>query len=116
MSTAILEKLRRTDLQSTRLNRFPKRRPPVVWGKETLKIREDNLILEHLFYDQAGVLVKRFTAEKIETLGGRIYPTVTRIEKVEEDDTWTTVEHLNAEFGITLGEEIFTKASLKRGR
>ncbi len=44
---------------------------PVIWGKETVKVRDDNLLLEETFFDQDEKPVKRLTALKIGTIGGR---------------------------------------------
>ena len=46
----------------------------VVWGREVLKIREDNVMVEQHFYDQDGVLVKILKTLDIREMGGRSVP------------------------------------------
>ena len=43
----------------------------VVWGREVLKIRDDNVMIEQRFYDQDDVLVKRLRTLEISEMGGR---------------------------------------------
>ena len=47
----------------------------VVWGKEVLKIREDDVLLAQEFYDQDGGLVKAMVTLEIGELGGRMMAT-----------------------------------------
>jgi len=69
---------------------------PVPWGKETLKIREDKIILEHKFFDQDMKLIKTMQALELKPLGGRLYATIIRMTKHEEQDEWTEVRHHKA--------------------
>jgi outer membrane lipoprotein-sorting protein len=95
---------------------IPHDNAPVVWGKEVLKIREDDLILEHLFYDQDMKLVKKMVTREIRELGGKIFPTVMRMESLEEKEKWTEIIHLAADFGLELGTEVFTLSNLRNPR
>ena len=51
---------------------IPQPDAPVVWGKEIIIIREDNILLSEQFYDQAMVLVKEMKTLKIDTIGDRL--------------------------------------------
>ena len=88
----------------------------VVWGKELLKIREDRIILEHEFYDQSQKLIKRLSAKEIKELGGKLYATVVRMEKMEPVGDWTEVKHTAASFGLTVPESVFTLSNLSSPR
>ena len=50
---------------------IPHEDAPVVWGKEVLVVRSDNVLIEHRFYDQDGELVKTLTTLEIGEMGGR---------------------------------------------
>lgn len=94
----------------------PLENAPVVWGKEVLKIRDDNIIVEHDFYDQEGKLVKKLTAREIKPLGGKIYATIMRMEQIEEKDQWTEIHHKQAKFGLDLTDSVFTESNLRNPR
>lgn len=89
---------------------------PVVWGKEVLKVRDDNIILEHSFYDQDMKLVKVLRSTTIAMLGGKLYPTVMRMESKEEEDRWTEIRNLEAQFGIEIADRTFTTSYLQNPR
>ena len=57
----------------------------VVWGKEVLKVRDDNVLLAQDFYDQDGKLVKSLRSTKVGKMGGRDLALVQRMEKLESD-------------------------------
>jgi outer membrane lipoprotein-sorting protein len=89
---------------------------PVVWGKERLRIRDDHLLLEEEFFDQDGKPVKRLRAEKIGTLGGRIYVTEMRMEKMDESGHWSDITYREATFGLSLPDGLFTLSNLRNPR
>lgn len=89
---------------------------PVPWGKEVLKIRDDHLLLEETFYDQDLEPVKRLRALEIGTLGGKLYVTRLRMEKLEEEDHWTELQYREARFGTELPGALFTRSSLRNPR
>ncbi len=63
----------------------------VVWGKEILKIRDDNVLVDHSFYDQDGELVKVLVSLEIGDMGGRVVAIRQRMNKVDEPDEWTEI-------------------------
>jgi len=89
---------------------------PVIWGKERLRIRDDQLLLEEDFIDQDGALIKRLTAVEIGKLGGKIYVTKMRMEKVDEEDHWTEIAYTKASFGVSLQDAVFTLSNLRNPR
>jgi outer membrane lipoprotein-sorting protein len=94
----------------------PRPNAPVIWGKETVRIRDDHLLLEETFFDQDQKAVKTLKAMEIGQLGGKIYVTRMRMEKVEEAGHWTDVTYRRAEFGGKLPDSLFTLANLRNPR
>jgi outer membrane lipoprotein-sorting protein len=94
----------------------PRANAPVIWGKERVRIRDDHLLLEETFFDQDLKPVKTLKATKIGPLGGKIYVTGMRMEKLEEAGHWTDIEYQRARFGVALPESLFTLANLRNPR
>ncbi len=89
---------------------------PVVWGKQELVIREDGVLLKQLFFDEEMILVKELIAEKIERFGGRLFPRIWTMHRVEKKDRYTRLEYLELSFGDILSDRLFTLTSLKNRR
>ncbi len=88
----------------------------VVWGREVLRIREDNVVLEHSFYDQDGELVKTLQSLEIGEMGGRVVALVQRMAKVETPDEWTEIRVLAVEYDIDVPDSMFTLSNLRNPR
>ena len=88
---------------------------PVVWGKEQIVLRDDYVMLSQTFFDQQMLAVKRMETLAIGELGGRVLATRSRMINLEEDDKWTELEYLSAEFGLELADKVFTQFSLRSG-
>jgi outer membrane lipoprotein-sorting protein len=89
---------------------------PVVWGKVTLKIRDDDVVMEEVFFDQDMKPARRMTADKIGALGGRDYPLVMTMHPLDQPEQWTRVETSAAEFNINLPDFLFTLSNLQNPR
>jgi len=89
---------------------------PGIWGKETVKIRDDHLLLEETFFDQDLKPVKTLKAVDIGPMGGKIYVTRMRMEQLEEPGHWTEIAYKEAEFGKDLPSSLFTLANLRNPR
>jgi len=87
-----------------------------VWGKETLRIRDDFVLLEEQFWDQDGKLVKVMKARDVTEMGGRQVARVLRMGKLETPDEWTEMTVNMVEFDIELPAGIFTLSSLRNPR
>ncbi len=94
----------------------PKADAPVVWGKQELRIRDDWIVLEQVFFDQDMEPLRTMTSETIAPLGGRVYPVVMRMTTLEEEDRWTEVETLDARFDLDLPNALFSRSSLQNPR
>ena len=88
----------------------------VVWGKEVLVVRSDNVLIEHRFYDQDGELVKALRTLQINEMGGRTVATQQRMEKVDAPDEWTEIIVDAVEFDVELSDSIFTLSNLRNPR
>jgi outer membrane lipoprotein-sorting protein len=94
----------------------PHEEAAVVWGKEVLMIRDDNVLLEQRFYDQDGELVKLLRTLAIAEMGGRSVAFVQRMEKVDEPDEWTEIRVDAVEFDVELSDSVFTLSNLRNPR
>ncbi len=98
------------------LEAIPHEDAPVVWGKEIVHIRDDYLMLEQQFWDQAGVLVKRMNTLEVREFDGRTVATIMRMGKVDQPDEWTQVEVTDIQFDVDLPANIFTLSNLRNPR
>ena len=95
---------------------IPHEEAAVVWGKEVLTIRDDNILLEQQFWDQDGVLVKTMKALEIKQLGGRSVASVIRMGKVETPDEWTEMSVQDIDFDVSHPDSLFTLSNLRNPR
>jgi len=95
---------------------IPKPQAPVVWGMQTLKIREDRIFLEQSFYDEDLKLVKSLKFKNIQIMDGKLYPQKMIMQKADEKDEYTIVEHKMIRFKDSLPASLFTLSNLKNPR
>jgi outer membrane lipoprotein-sorting protein len=88
----------------------------VVWGREVLFVREDNVLVEHQFYDQDGERVKTLRTLEFAEMGGRTVAAIQRMEKEETPGEWTEIRLDSVEFDIELGDSVFTLSNLRNPR
>lgn len=94
---------------------LPHENAPVVWGKEVITLRDDYVLLAHLFYDQNGEALKRLEALEIGPMGGRVFATRMRMIKLDEEDRWTEVNYDRVDFDVDLDPGLFTVYALRSG-
>ena len=97
------------------LDMVPHDDAPVVWGKETLVLRDDYVTLSQTFYDQELEPVKRMETLEIGELGGRTFAVAMRMRTVDKADSWTEVRYVAADFDAVVDASRFTTFAL-RGR
>jgi hypothetical protein len=95
---------------------IPHEEAAVVWGKEVMTIRDDNVLLDHRFFDQDGAHVKSLTSLEIAEMGGRAVTIRQRMTKAEAPDEWTEVLIGKVEFDIELSDNVFTQSNLRNPR
>ncbi|MBW2147342.1 MAG: outer membrane lipoprotein-sorting protein [Deltaproteobacteria bacterium] len=110
----------RTDLRDGHtvftIESTPKPNAPVVWGKEILEIRDDYIFLSESFYDEEYKLVKVMRTEKIQPMGGRLFPAVWRMKKADRPDEYTLIVYRSLDFSPRLPPGLFTLQRLKNPR
>ena len=95
---------------------LPKPGAPVVWGKQVIRIRDDGIMLAVTYYDQDMKPVRAMTTDRIGRLGGRDYPVVMTMRRMEAPGEWTRLETKEAQFDIKLPNYLFTKSNLSNPR
>ena len=95
---------------------IPHEEAAVVWGKEILLVRSDNILVEHRFYDQDGDLVKALRTLEIGEMGGRSVAIRQRMKKADKPDEWTEIMIDSVEFDLALSDNVFTLSNLRNPR
>jgi outer membrane lipoprotein-sorting protein len=88
----------------------------VVWGREVLRIRSDNVMLDQRYYDQDDVLVKTLRTLEVSEMGGRAVAARQRMVKEDSAEEWTEIRVDSIEFNIELGSNVFTLSNLRNPR
>ena len=86
---------------------------PVVWGKETMVMRDDHVMLSQTFFDQSMEPLKEMRTVEIGELGGRTIAVAMRMAETEVADSWTEVRYLKADFNAEVDDRMFTTFALR---
>jgi outer membrane lipoprotein-sorting protein len=92
---------------------IPKPEAPVVWGKQVLHIRDDNVLILQEFFDEDLLPVKRLTGEQIQMMGGRMFPKVWKMQENDKEDQYTLLRYHKLAFLDDLADRFFTLNQLK---
>jgi outer membrane lipoprotein-sorting protein len=92
---------------------MPKPDAPVVWGMQKLKIREDHIFLEQVFFDEELKPVRIMSAKQIQKLGNRLFPKNWKMQKTDVKDEYTFLEYKELSFDDNLPDRIFTLSNLR---
>jgi len=95
---------------------IPHEEAAVVWGREVLRIRDDDVLVSQEFYDQEGVLVKTLRSLEIGEMGGRPLAIRQRMAKEDADDEWTEFRIDSVEFDVDISDNVFTRSNLQNPR
>ncbi len=95
---------------------IPHEEAAVVWGKEVLRIRDDDVLVSQEYYDQEGVLVKTLHSLEIGEMGGRPLAIRQRMAKADTNDEWTEFRIDSVEFDVQISENVFTRSNLQNPR
>ena len=104
------------DLVVYEIESVPHEDSAVVWGREVLFVREDNVMVEQQFYDQDDALVKTLRTLEFAEMGGRAVAARQRMEKRESPEEWTEIILDNVEFDVNLNDSVFTLSNLRNPR
>jgi len=94
----------------------PHEEAAVVWGKEVLRIRDDDVLVSQEFFDQDGALAKVLESLEIGEMGGRTIAIRQRMTKTETDDEWTEFRIDSVEFDVEVSDNVFTRSNLQNPR
>ena len=100
----------------TTIDCIPKPGAPVVWGKVTLKLRDDDVVVEETYFDQDMKPARRMTTDKVGMLGGRSYPLVMTMHPLDTPGSFTRIETQAGDFNIALPDYLFTLSNLQNPR
>lgn len=89
---------------------------PVVWGKQILEVRDDNIMLKQQFYDEDMILIKEMVAEDLVDFSGRLFPKTWTMRRVDEEDRYTRLDYQALDFDVDIEDRLFTLTSLKSKR
>jgi outer membrane lipoprotein-sorting protein len=95
---------------------IPKQGAPVVWGKVTMTIRDDNVVTEETYFDQDMKPARRMQTDKIATLGGRPYPVTMTMHPLDMPGQWTRIDTSGGHFNISVPDYLFTLSNLQNPR
>ena len=97
------------------LELVPRDDAPVVWGKETMVLRDDYVVLTQTFFDQASSRSSR--CGQWRSASSAAAPLASRCAwaRSEEPDRWTEVRYTSADFEAEIDDRRFTTFAL-RGR
>jgi outer membrane lipoprotein-sorting protein len=95
---------------------IPHEEAAVVWGKEILRVRDDDVLVSQEYYDQEGVLVKTLRSLEIGEMGGRTIALRQRMAKEDTDDEWTEFRIDDVEFDVEISDNVFTRSNLQNPR
>ena len=95
---------------------LPKPGAPVVWGKLTVQVRDDGVMLAETYYDQDMKVVRRMTTDMVGEISGREYPVQMTMTPADEPGKWTRIETVSGAFDVTLPGYIFTLSNLQNPR
>ena len=95
---------------------IPHEEAAVVWGKEILRVRDDDVLVSQEFYDQEGVLVKTLRSLEIGRMGGRTIALRQRMAKEDTEDEWTEFHIDGIDFDVDISDNVFTRSNLQNPR
>jgi len=95
---------------------IPHEEAAVVWGKEVLRIRDDDVLVSQEYYDQEGVLVKTLRSLEIGKMGGRPLAIRQRMAKADAEGEWTEFRIDSVAFDVEISDNVFTRSNLQNPR
>jgi outer membrane lipoprotein-sorting protein len=95
---------------------IPHEEAAVVWGKEILRVRDDDVLVSQEYYDQEGVLVKTLRSLEIGEKDGRTIALRQRMAKEGAEDEWTEFLIDDVEFDVDISDNVFTRSNLQNPR
>jgi outer membrane lipoprotein-sorting protein len=98
------------------IDAVPKPGAPVVWGKVTMKIRDDLVVVDETFFDQDMKPARHMQVDKIGELGGRAYPVTMTMHPLDQPAQWTRIDTADGRFNVNVPAYLFTLSNLQNPR
>jgi len=95
---------------------LPKPGAPVVWGKIVLKVRDDYVMTDEMYFDQDMKPVRHMLTDKVALLDGRPYPVSMTMHPLDMPDQWTRIETSAGRFNADVPAYLFTLSNLQNPR
>ncbi len=100
-----------------RIKMTAKEEAAVIWGHQIRWIdKDDYIFLKAELFDEDGYLVRTELGKNVETMDGRLIPTIMEIIPEDEEGYKTVVEIEEIEFNIPVEDGFFSQQNLKRVR
>lgn len=94
---------------------MPKPEAAVVWGQVVLWIDIDDFIMiKGEYFDDENVLINRMLVKKVDTLGGRILPSVLEMIPVEKAGQKTVITYKSLSFDQPIEDNFFSVRQMQR--
>jgi len=105
------------DEESWTIRGIPKPEAPVVWGKIVYRVRKQPQVPEQVeYFDEEGVLVRRFVFDDVQTVSGRTIPLRMTVLPLEKPEELTVMQYRKVQFDVDLKEDFFSLGQLKGRR
>jgi hypothetical protein len=96
------------------INCIPHQDLAVVWGNVVIAVvRGSHLPVWMKYYDEDGELVRMLDYNDVDMMGGRLIPKEMRMIPKTDEDKWTVVRYLDADFDVGLDEDVFSLRALR---
>lgn len=94
----------------------PKPQAAVVWGRIVYQVRKRDLMPTWArYYDEDGNLIRTLLFGEYREMGGRLVPSVMRMQPEDKPDEHTVVRYLELDFNIDIDKSFFSLRTLRSG-
>jgi len=93
---------------------IPKPQAAVVWGKIVLSVRDDDLPIKQIYYDEDGQVVRVLTFDDYRQVSGRVVPMHMKMKPEDKPGEFTEITYETLSFNVSLPAGFFSLRELKR--
>jgi len=94
---------------------IPNKNAAVVWGKvEVIVYRDNNIPIRMIYYDEDLLLSRTLEFTDIQTMNGKMIPTLMSMIPADEPDESTSVRWEKIQFDVTIDDEFFSLRKLQQ--
>jgi len=96
---------------------IPKPEAPVVWGRVTEQVRQEDMMPTWVrYYDERGELVRTIEFSGYRMMSGRLVPATMNVLPADKPDERTTLIYHELEFDVGIDESFFSLRTLRARR